>query len=144
MPVTFRIIPDRGLVVVWYAGHATIDETLAATKSYITHPDYAAGQKQLIDLSQIESFEKDYVRFMNMQAAKAERFTNSGVESLAVYIAPTPISQEVSEMFARSWEDVDAVVPLVQLSEADGLALLGQPEATINELMATVDEKTLQ
>lgn len=144
MPVTFRIIPERGLVVVWYSGHATIDETLAATNAYISHPDYAAGQKQIIDLSQVQSFEKDYVRFMNMQASKAKRLAGSGVQSLAVYIAPTQISQEVSAMFVRSWAAVEAVVPLVQLTEADGLALLGQSEETIDELLAAVDEKTLQ
>lgn len=144
MPVTFRIIPDRGLVVVWYVGYATIDETLEATHAYITHPDYAVGQKQIIDLSRIEEFERDYVRFMNMQASKAERLANAAAQSLAVYVAPTPISQEVAAMFVRSWEVVDAVVPLVQHNEADALAILGQPESTIDDLLALTGAQTLQ
>ena len=89
-------------------------------------------------MSQITSYEKDYVQFMNMQATKAERFVRSGVQSLVVYIAPTPISQDVSGMFIRSWADVDAVVPLVQHSESEALALLGQPEQTIDMLLATL------
>lgn len=144
MPVTFRILPERGLVVVWYAGHATIDETWEATRAYISHPDYAIGQKQIIDLSRIESFERDYVRFMNMQATKAERLAAAPVQSLAVYVAPTAISREVSEMFVRSWEVVEAVVPLVQHNEADALALLGQPETSIEDMLALADGQTLK
>ena len=138
MTVDFCILPERGLVVVRYSGHATIDDTLAATKAYLAHSDYAAGQKQLVDLTQITGFEKDYVRFMNMQAAKAERLAGAGVQSLAVYIAPTPISQDVSAMFIRSWADVDEVVALVQHSEAEALALLGQPEKSVEALLATL------
>jgi hypothetical protein len=138
MSVDFCILPERGLVVVRYSGYAAIEDTVAATKAYLIHPDYAVGQKQLVDMSQITSYEKDYVQFMNMQATKAERFVRSGVQSLVVYIAPTPISQDVSGMFIRSWADVDAVVPLVQHSESEALALLGQPEKTIDMLLATL------
>ena len=144
MPLTFRIFPDRGLVVVRYSGFATIDETMTATRDYVSSPDYAAGQKQLVDLSRVTGYEKDYVRFMEMQASKAERFASSGVQSLVVYIAPTPISQEVSSLFIRSWDDVHAVVPLVQHSEAEALALLGQPETSIDMLLAPVGGPTLQ
>lgn len=137
MPLDFYIFPDRGLVVVRYSGHAAIDDTLAATKAYLAHPDYCAGQKQLVDMTQITSYEKDYVRFMNMQAAKAERLAGAGVQSLAVYVAPTPISQEISNMFVKSWDDTEQVVALLQTSEAKALALLGQPETTIDEMLAT-------
>jgi hypothetical protein len=136
MAVNFHIIPERGLVVVRYSGFAAIEDTVAASKAYVNHPDYAAGQKQLIDLTLITDFEKDYVRFMNMQAAMAERLAGAGVQSLAVYIAPTPISQDMSAMFIRSWADVDDVVPLVQHSEAEALALLGQPEKSVAALLA--------
>ena len=138
MPVNFYILPDRGLVVVRYYGFAAIQDTMTASKSYIAHPDYAAGQKQLVDMTQITGYEKDYVQFMNMQSEKAERFVRSGWQSLVVYVATTPVSQDVSAMFIRSWADVDAVVPLVQHSEREALALLGQPEKTIDILLATL------
>lgn len=137
MALDFYIFPDRGLVVVRYYGHATIDDTLAATKAYLAHPDYSAGQKQLVDMTQITGFDKDYVRFMNMQAAKAERLAGAGVQSLAVYVAPTPVSQDISAMFIKSWADVDQVVALVQHSEAEALAILGQSETTIDAMLAT-------
>ncbi|WP_299282201.1 hypothetical protein [uncultured Tateyamaria sp.] len=144
MPVSFRIFPRRGLVVVRYAGFATIDETVAASRAYVGDRHYAAGQKQLVDMTDITGFEKDYVRFMELQATKAERLAGAGVQSLVVYIAPTPISKEVSAMFMRSWADVDAVVPLVQDSEANALALLGQSETSIASLLPCVDGPALQ
>jgi len=138
MPVEFKILPERGLVVVRYSGYAAVEDTLTATKAYISHPEYSAGQKQLVDMSGITGFEKDHVQFMEMQAEKAERLANSGLQSLVVYIAPTAISQDLSAMFVRSWIDVDAVVPLVQHSEAEALALLGQPEETLDILLGTL------
>lgn len=138
MAIDFKIIPDRGLVLVRYTGIGTVAETLAATKAYLNHPDYAAGQKQFVDLSQIEGFENDYVQFMNMQAAKAERLAGQGVQSLAVYYAPTKVSQSVSAMFIRSWSDVPEVVALVQHTEPEALALLGQPEKSSESLLATL------
>ena len=56
MPVEFKILPERGLVVVRYSGHAAVEDTLIATKAYISHPEYSAGQKQLVDMSGITSF----------------------------------------------------------------------------------------
>jgi hypothetical protein len=137
MPVEFKILPERGLVVVRYSGHAAVEDTLTATKAYISHPEYSAGQKQLVDMSGITSFERNHVQFMKMQAEKAERLANSGLQSLVVYFAPTAVGQDLSAMFIRSWRDVDAVVPLVQHSEADALALLGQQEETLDILLGT-------
>ncbi|WP_299041209.1 hypothetical protein [uncultured Tateyamaria sp.] len=144
MPVEFRILPDRGLVVVRFTGTVMIDEALEATRQYVSHADYAPGQKQLVDLSHATGFERDYVRFMEMQAAKADRLACAGVQSLVVYIAPTPISQEICTMYLRSWDDVDSVVPMVQHSEAQALTLLGQPEATVDMLLAPQGGRALQ
>ncbi|MCB4379250.1 hypothetical protein [uncultured Tateyamaria sp.] len=144
MPIRFRIIPDRGLVVVRYSGFVTIDDTLGATQTYLAHPHYALGQKQLVDFSSITDYERDYVRFMQMQATKVDRFANSGVQSLVVYIAPTQISQELSALFIKSWDNVDAVVPMVQHSESEALTLLGQPEKSLDMLLPPVGKQALQ
>ena len=144
MPVGFHIFPDRGLVVVRYSGVAAIRDTVEATKAYVSHPDFAHGQKQLVDLTELTDYERDYVGFMLMQASKAGRFASSGTQSLVVYVAPTPIGQELAALFLKSWDDVDAVVPMVQESEAQALAMLGQPETSIPVLLAAVDGPALQ
>lgn len=115
-----------------------------ASNAYVAHPDYVAGQKQLVDLTHLTSFKKDYVRFMEMQAAKAERLAGAGVQSLAVYIAPTPVSQEIAAMFMKSWAEVESVVIVVQHTEAEALALVGQPETTIEMLLESADKQALQ
>jgi len=135
MPVEFKIVPERGLVVVRFSGFATVNDTMVATKDYISHPNYVAGQKQLVDMSNITDYEKDYVQFMNLQASKTERLARSGVQSLVAYIAPTEVSRDLSALFVRSWADVRSVVPLIQQSEAEALALLGQPEETLEALL---------
>jgi len=140
MPVDFNILPERGLVVVRYSGYASVNDTLTASEAYVSHPDYASGQKQLVDMTEVTGFEKDHIQFMEMQARKAERLARSGSQSLVVYIAPTAVSKGLSAMFVRSWADVDAVVQLVQHSEAEALALLGQQEETIDSLLATLAE----
>ncbi|MEL6618982.1 MAG: hypothetical protein AAFP16_08910 [Pseudomonadota bacterium] len=144
MPLSFRIFPDRGLVLARYSGFALIEETMSATAGYVSHPDYAVGQKQLIDMTGITGYEKDYVRFMNMQAGKAERLSNAGVQTMVAYVAPTPVSQEIAGLFLRSWDDVNAVIPTVQHSEAQALAILGQPERSLAELFAASGNDALQ
>ncbi|WP_420012026.1 hypothetical protein [Tateyamaria sp.] len=59
MPVSFNILAERGLVVVRYDGFAAISDTLGASKAYVAHPDYAPGQKQLVDLSSILGVTED-------------------------------------------------------------------------------------
>lgn len=144
MPLTFRILPDRGLVVARYSGFALIDETVSASKAYGSDPHYAPGQKQLIDMTHITGYEKDYVRFMEMQATKAKRYSGTDVQTIVVYVAPTQISREISGLFYRSWTDVDAVVPMIQDSEAQALAILGQPEDSIDTLFAYMRPQALQ
>ena len=144
MPITFRILPERGLVVVRFEGFVTIGEIRDASAGYVADKDFALGQKQLVNLSEITGYDIDYVDFMNLQAGKAERLALAGVQSLVVYIAPTPISQEIGAMFIRTWDGVDAVVPMVQESEARALSLLGQPEDSVAALFALADGAPLK
>ena len=144
MPLSFRIFSRRGLVVVRYEGEARIDDTMRAFAEYASHTDFAPGQKQLIDLTQITSYEKDYARVMQMQAIKADSLTGKGEQALMVYLAPTPAAQELSGLIVKSWEDVDSVVPMIQHSEAQALAILGQPETTLEALYAAEDRDALQ
>ena len=139
MALTFRIFPERGLVVARYAGLARIDDTMRVFAEYAAHPDFAPGQKQLVDLTDVTAYEKDYVRIMEMQARKADHMNVPGAQSLVVYLAPTPAAQEMTALIMRSWEDVDAIVPVIQHTEAEALAILGQPETTLTALYAAAD-----
>lgn len=134
MPVSFRIFPERGPVFVRYAGFAKLDDTLAAFADYALHPNYKPGQKQLVDLSGITGYEKDFTKLMKIQAQKVDVFAAEGAETLMVYVAPTPLAKDLSRLVLRSWEPFDAVVALVQEDEAHALELLGQPEHSLDAL----------
>ncbi|WP_071675329.1 hypothetical protein [Nioella nitratireducens] len=137
MPVSFRIFPKRGLVLVRYWGRVTLEESARAFGCYASDPEFRPGQDQLVDLSGVTAFEKDYLRFMAMQAEKAEILLASGARTLLVFYAPSAVSREIAETTMRSWEPSDKLVPMMQEDEADALALLGQRETRIEDLLQT-------
>lgn len=135
MPVTFRILPDLGLVYVRYEGFALVAESLAAFADYARHPQCRPGQKQLIDLSGITGFEKNFVQLLKLQAKKAEVFTGHGAQTLIVYYAPDPEAFAMARLIERSWEPFPAVIALVQDNEPGALSILGLPGQTFADLL---------
>lgn len=139
MAIDVRILPSRGLVVVRYSGTILIADTMVAFAAYMRHPDYAPGQKQLIDLTHVTAFEQDYVKVMQMQAKKAEAYLGNGAHVLMVYLAPANDTLGLAQLVARSWDGLDGVTCLLQQDEAAALDLLGISERSVSALMASVD-----
>ncbi|MCD1616931.1 hypothetical protein [Salipiger marinus] len=137
MSVTFRILPDHGLVYVRYDGIAVLEETFRAFDAYARHPQQRPGQKQLVDLAGITGVEQDYVRLMALQSRKADLFSAHEGQTMIVYYAPTPLSYDLSKMVLRSWDGLDSIVALVQQTEAGALALLGLRERSFAALLQT-------
>lgn len=135
MPVDVTIFRERGLVYVCYTGFARLDETIAALNAYAAHPDFRPGQKQLVDMRDVTGIERDYVKFMKVQARKADIFMGGDCQTLLVCYAPTKIASEMAELMVRSWEPSGAVIPMVQADEAQALHILGQPERSVSELL---------
>ena len=138
MPISFRILPGRGLVYVRYAGHISFSETAQAFGEYMRHPDMRLGQQQLIDLSLVTDWVRDFGALLKLQAQKADAFLGAGHEVLFVYLAPSDRTQPMARMVLRSWEDVPGVIPLIAETEADALEVLGQPERTIDAMLQKV------
>ncbi|MFD2856475.1 hypothetical protein ACFSZS_19270 [Seohaeicola zhoushanensis] len=99
------------------------------------HPDFRPGQKQLVDLSRVTGFERDYTKLFSLQALKAEAFVTGAGQTLVVYYAPSEAAQRMCQLVTRSWADLPSVIALVQQEEAEVLALLGQRESSIAELL---------
>ncbi|SIN94684.1 hypothetical protein [Vannielia litorea] len=133
MPVTYRIFPEIGLVFVRYAGHASISETMQAFGRYMADPAYRPGQKQLVDLSAVTGFDTDYAALLAIQAKKAEAFLR-GPETVMVYHAPTPETAAMARLIMRSWEELDAIVPILQDTERGALEVLGLTETSFSAL----------
>ncbi len=135
MPLTYRIFPSHGLVYVRYEGFALLDETISAFSDYAAHPDWRPGQKQLVDLSRVTGFERNFPKLFELQARKADQFYRPGVETLIVYLATTPTVWDMCRSILRSWEGVRGVVPRVQDTEAGALAILGLSETRIADFL---------
>lgn len=136
MSVTFQILPQRGLVYVRYDGFVRLEDTFAVFGKYMSHRDFRPGQKQLVDLSGITGFERDYARLFALQSRKADAFLSGDAQTLIVYYAPGEEAQRMCQLISRSWEPIASVVALVQQHEDEALALLGQAETSITELLA--------
>ena len=74
MSIDVTILRARGLVYIRYSGFAWLDDTIAALDAYGNHPDFRPGHKQLVDMARVTGIERDYVKFMKLQAKKAEVF----------------------------------------------------------------------
>lgn len=133
MPLSYHIYEDLGLVYVRYTGMAMIDETFEMFGRYMTDPKFRPGQKQLVDLSEVNGFERDYARLLAIQAVKAEAFLR-GPETIIVYYAPTPETRELAHLVMKSWEELDAIVCIVQDTERGALEVLGLAEKSFEAL----------
>ena len=118
-----------------YVGDCTIAETRRALEAYAIHPGRAPGQKQLIDLSAVTSYDRDFANLMAVQARKADLFIGGETQTLLVYFAPEGPSQDLARLSQRSWDAVDGVIAMVQHDEGEALALLGQPERSLAALL---------
>ncbi|RBI85134.1 hypothetical protein DRV85_10805 [Rhodosalinus halophilus] len=137
MPVSFQILPVRGLVYVRYEGFARIAESAELFARYMAHPDFAPGQKQLVDLAGVTGIEADFPKLLGLQARKAEAFLPGGVQTMIVYHAPGAVSRRMAEMVRRSWSEIPSVVPVVVESEVEALEVLGLRERRFAEILQT-------
>ncbi|WP_281841944.1 hypothetical protein [Sinisalibacter aestuarii] len=135
MGIAVQVFPARGLVFVRYDGIINIAESNAAFAGYMADPGYLPGQRQLIDLRDATGWEPDFPRLMALQARKAEAIAQPGYETLFVYHAPDDTSRAIAQTVLRSWDGVGSVVPLIIDTEAEALAVLGQPERSFADLL---------
>lgn len=136
MPVSFRIIKNLGLVYMRYQGFARMSDSGKMFQSYIRHPDFKHGQKQLVDLSGMTGWDQDYVQMMQIQAQKADVFMGGGAQTLIVFYAPSDLSRHAAQLGMHTWESFLSVVPIVQETQADALAILGLPYPSFDNMLA--------
>lgn len=136
MPVSFRIVPQRDLVIVTYSGFVTVNESSIWAERYARHPDFRQDQKFLFDSSGVTGHEKDFVKFLKMQGLMTELFAQTGRDQLVGCFAPNEVSREMAVMAQRSWAPVDHMVIMIHDDEAEVLAFLGQPETCLADLLA--------
>lgn len=136
MAVDFRILPEVGLVYIRYSGLMLVEESGRALASYLQNPDYRPGQKQLVDLSDVEEWERDFPKLMALQARKAEAFYKPEAPTLIAAIAPNAKARQVADFISRTWDAFENVAYLVSETEHQALELLGVPARSVADLLA--------
>ena len=128
-------MPDKGVVVVRYSGHATVREGMEAFRAYAKHPDYAPGQRQLVDLSGVITFKNTPWDLLKFHALKVSGLIVPGHETLMAFHAPTDVTWSMANQSARSWEGVSTVIARVFAQEDAALSFLGLAETRIRDLI---------
>ncbi|WP_197915886.1 hypothetical protein [Thiosulfatihalobacter marinus] len=124
MPVTFRILPTHSLAYVRFSGQVDLRETFAEFDNYTRHPDFRPHQSQLIDLTEVRDYERDFSRIMELQAHQTEAFLGGKTPVHLIFVAPDDVTQSMAMAALRSWNNLHAVVPLVLPSLAQACEVL--------------------
>lgn len=139
MAINFKIIPAKGLIYIRYSGLMGAQESREAMSAFMRHPSYRPGLKQLINLSEVTDWERDYTTFMKFQAEQLVLFEGTTMPVLMVCIAPTQMTQQVANMVLKSWDVVSDVVSVVVRHEDEALQVLGVGASTLAELVQSDD-----
>lgn len=136
MPISFRLFPLRDLVLFTYVGQISLQASIAAIAACSAAPGHHAGMRQLVDLSGVTGFEKNFPELLKMQARIAEYLVRGGPELIVLFLAPTRVAQEMAQMALKSWDGLDAIIVRIVEDEAQALALLGVREQCLVDLVA--------
>jgi hypothetical protein len=140
MSVQFKIFPDWNLLVFTYSEHVTYQESSEVVAAATTHPAHRKGMRQLCDVSQVTSVERNFPKLMKMQAKMAEDLALQAPELFVIFYAPNRAGRQLAEMARRSWEGLDSVIVLVHDREANVISTLGLPEMTLGALLETANQ----
>lgn len=136
MPAKLSVLPRYGVMYVSFFGHVKATEGVTAFEDYLAHPDFAPGQKHLIDFSQATGFEGDYTNLMALQARLIEAVMPNQ-QVLFVYCAPTQLAEDMAHLSVTAWSNVKKVVIRVLKTEAEAMDVIGLSGMTFTELCAT-------
>lgn len=139
MPVTYRLVPSRNLVVVTFSGVAGLDETLQGARQTAQDPAFRPHMRHLVDLRAVTGWERDFPGFMALQARLMDVFRWRPAQALVVTIAPHRPAKEMAGLVNRSWDGLDGPLLRIVTDEDQALALLGLREGSLAELPTGAD-----
>lgn len=138
MPLAFRILGEHNLVYVSCTGYVTVSETLEAFQAYADHDDFRPGQSQLIDLSDVTGYERDFTNIMSLQAQQADVYLLSDAPIHLIFVATNKLTRSMAMASLRSWEDVTGVVPLVLSSIEEAETVLSLDKHALSKATVLV------
>jgi len=135
MAVSFRIIPAHFLVYIHYDGWMGIAESTRALGEIVAHPDYRKGMRELVDLSDLTDWERDFPAIMRHQALEAELHDDPHRPTTVVCLAPSEETRSLARIVNRAWDRSGRIVAVVVESEPEALSVLGVDKPSIAALL---------
>lgn len=138
LPVEFHILTQHNLVYIRYDGYIRVDDSIRAFSEYTQHPDFCFGQHQLIDLSLVTNFERDFTKIITHQAQQVDVYIKAKNPPILAFLAPSKASYRMAKAAVRSWDQLDCVIPLVLSNENEALEVLGLADKNLTELLKAI------
>lgn len=139
MSVRFTIFDDLDLVYVKYESRPSIREVLECFSQYMADPKCHPGQKQFVDLADVDAPFEDYTGMMKFMARMADQFRPDGPQTLLACYAPTPAARKLAIIGLRSWSGIDHVIYRIFEERGAVLAFLGIPERAVTARIRASD-----
>lgn len=132
MPVHFTLHARYGIAHIHFSGHVTAEEILASAAELAATPGVHPDLHQIIDFSDVASFERDYVRLLSMLAQLPDHLVHRGHEPMFIYVCPTQVGLNMADFVIRSMEGMEGG-PILRVTRSmpEALHLLGQPDARL-------------
>jgi len=142
MSIETLIFPTLGLMYTRFEGHITVPDAKQAFQAYLGHEDFAPGQKQFIDFTDVSSFSADYAELLQFIANMDAGTSKTQTTSLFVYLAPSALAREMSATAAKAWSASPDIAVRIADTEEAALEILGVPFTTVAALLSAYDEST--
>ncbi|MEC3862543.1 hypothetical protein VK792_14715 [Mesobacterium sp. TK19101] len=125
MTASYTIYTHHNLVIVRYSGRITNAQMMRALIDYSSDPHFAPGQSQLIDLSEVHTFDIDFKGMMQVNTRKADLFNDTSAPVISVYIAPDETAFGMARMMQQLAESLPMLTTIIHRDETAALAELG-------------------
>jgi len=81
MPVDYKVVADKRLVIVRYYGHLILDEIIAARQKGASDPDFDPAYNVIDDISNVDSSDINYEMIQRVSAQSvAKKRCASGID----------------------------------------------------------------
>ncbi len=133
--VRLAILPEHGVLYVKYTGAITVEMGQAAYDSYVSHPDFAFGQKHLVDFSEVTDFQVNFPALMQFKAHMISEVLHTRAQTWFVYYATNELGRQICGYADATWSDVQSVVFRSAGTEQHALDILGLKHARFDTLL---------
>ncbi|MCB1467503.1 MAG: hypothetical protein KDK08_10275 [Rhizobiaceae bacterium] len=125
MPVTFRFLPEHFLIYFRIEGWIEIQEAVRAATELRAAPAYRKGMRQLVDLSALTGWERNFTAIMKEHANQVDVLDDPQRPSLIVLLAPHEEASSLAQAIRTPWERSQRAVMVTVDSEVEALTVLG-------------------